>query len=65
MRLRNKCGEYRWFSGNATRLKDAEGRVAGIVAGMRDVHDLVIHRERAERGENRLAAVLETLSTRT
>ena len=61
MRLRNKCGEYRWFSGNATRLTDAEGRVAGIVAGMRDVHDLVIHRERAERGENRLAAVLETL----
>jgi len=61
MRLRKKCGEYRWFSGNATQLRDADGVPAGIVAGMRDVHDLVIHRERAERGESRLAAVLETL----
>jgi diguanylate cyclase (GGDEF)-like protein/PAS domain S-box-containing protein len=61
LRLRKKSGEYRWFSGNATQLTDGQGRPVGIVAGMRDVHDLVIQRERAERGERRLAAVLETL----
>lgn len=60
-RLRTKSGGFRWFSGWASRLIGSDGKLQGLVVGLRDVHDLVVERERATRGERRLAAVLETL----
>jgi PAS domain S-box-containing protein/diguanylate cyclase (GGDEF)-like protein len=57
LRVRTKSGHYRWFSGRATQVGDG----AGLVGGLRDVHDLVTERRRAAMGEERQRAVLDNL----
>jgi PAS domain S-box-containing protein len=48
MRIRTRSGQYRWMSGAATPVTDESGVFAGVVAGLRDVDDLVQAREAAE-----------------
>ena len=39
LRIRARCadGEYRWFSAMATRISDADGGLASIIVGMRNI----------------------------
>jgi PAS domain S-box-containing protein len=46
--LRTKSGDYRWMSGHEHALADPEGTPLGVVAGLRDVNDLVKAREEAQ-----------------
>jgi PAS domain S-box-containing protein len=46
--LRTKSGDYRWMSGRAHPLTDPDGTPAGMVAGLRDVNDLVKARQEAQ-----------------
>ncbi len=59
MRLRTKGGDYRWFSGRGVPLFDAQGRPAGIAAGLRLVDDLVQQRERARASEHHVEQILD------
>lgn len=61
MRLRAKDGRYLWFSGTATPIRDADGKPAGVVAGLKFVDDLVAERHRAADEAARRQAVLDTL----
>jgi signal transduction histidine kinase len=46
--LRTKSGDYRWMSGREHALTDPDGTPAGVVAGLRDVDDLVKARQQAQ-----------------
>ena len=61
LRLRRKSGGYRWMSNRLTPLSDDRGAPAGIVGGLTAVDELVAVRERAESGEARLRATLDSL----
>ncbi len=57
-RLSTRDGGWRWMSGTANTSFDADGRLAGVVAGLRVVDDLVATREQAERSAELLRAVM-------
>jgi len=59
--LRTKSGHYRWMSGRAHALTDPGGTPAGMVAGLRDVNDLVKARQEAQRLSDALQASNESL----
>lgn len=44
-RFRCSSGDYRWVSVTARALRDPEGQVTGVVAGLRDVHEETLARE--------------------
>ena len=54
--LRTKSGDYRWVSGHEHALTDPDGTPVGVVAGLRDVTDLV--KDRGEAQE--LSSALQT-----
>ena len=45
LRLRTRDGDYRWFAGTATAVRDEADDLVGTVVGLRDVEDLVRARE--------------------
>jgi len=48
IRIRTRSGQFRWMLGAATPVTDESGVFAGVVAGLRDVDDLVQAREAAQ-----------------
>lgn len=60
MELRTKAGDYRWFAGRARPFLDPHGQPAGVVAGLKDVTDVVTARARAEAREARRKAMLDS-----
>jgi PAS domain S-box-containing protein len=52
-------GEFRWMALQARPLVDATGRVTGSVAGMRDVHDQVLARQKLADSERRYRLLAE------
>lgn len=58
--FRTKTGGYRWFAGSAKPVLDEDGQPAGVVAGFKDVTDVVTARHRAEAREARRKAMLDT-----
>lgn len=59
MRLRNRRGEYRWFSARATPVPLGGGSGGGAVVGFRDVDRLVRAERAAEEGRARMKAALD------
>lgn len=60
LEFRTKDGQYRWFAGRARPFTDPAGQPAGVVAGLKDVTDVVEARERAEARESRRKAMLDS-----
>ena len=52
--LRTKSGDYRWLSGRGRALTEPDGTPVGLVAGLRDVTDLMKAREEAQGLSNAL-----------
>lgn len=61
VRLRTKAGGYRWMSSAAEPLFSESGEHLGVVAGLRDVDDLVRAREQAQQRQERVQATLDSL----
>lgn len=59
MRLRNRRGEYRWFSARATPVPLGGDSGGGAVVGFRDVDRLVRAERAAEEGRARMKAALD------
>jgi len=59
--LRTKSGDYRWMSGHEHALTDPDGTPAGVVAGLRDVNELVKAREETQGLSDALQASNESL----
>jgi len=59
--LRTKSGDYHWVSGHEHALADPDGTPRGVVAGLRDVTDLVKAREEAQRLSDALKASNDSL----
>jgi PAS domain S-box-containing protein len=59
--LRTKSGDYRWVSGHEHALTDPDGTPVGVVAGLRDVNDLVKARQEAQGLSNALKTSNESL----
>lgn len=59
MRLRNRRGEYRWFSARATPVPLGGGSGGGAVVGFRDIDRLVRAERAAEEGRARMKAALD------
>lgn len=60
LELRTKAGDYRWFAGRGRPFLDQDGQPAGVVAGLKDVTDVVAARQRAEAREARRKAMLDS-----
>jgi PAS domain S-box-containing protein len=61
VRMRAKDGTYHWMASKVTVRHAADGTPAGVVAGLTMVDEVVAARERAQEGEARLRAVLDSL----
>jgi len=59
--LRTKSGDYRWMSGHEHALTDPDGTPLGVVAGLRDVNDLVKARQEAQGLSNALKTSNDSL----
>jgi PAS domain S-box-containing protein len=60
-RMRTNSGGYRWISLMATPVTDASGAFLGVVAGWRDVDDLVHAQQAAQSDREHLRATLDSL----
>lgn len=61
VRMRTKDGQYRWMSNKVSVQFDTDGKPAGLVGGLSLIEDVVAARQRAEVGEARLQATLDSL----
>jgi PAS domain S-box-containing protein len=61
LELRTKSGDYRWMSGRAHALTDPDGTPSGMVAGLRDVNDLVKARQEAQELSDALKTANDSL----
>ena len=60
-RLRSKDGSYRWMSGTAQPELDEHGDLKAVVAGLRDVSDLIAARVDAERQAELVRALMDSV----
>ncbi|MEN9646096.1 MAG: hypothetical protein RL238_2765 [Actinomycetota bacterium] len=60
-RLRAKDGSYRWMSGTAQPELDEQGDLKAVVAGLRDVSDLIAARVSAERQAELVHALMDAV----
>lgn len=60
-RLRAKDGSYRWMSGTGQPELDEHGDVRVVVAGLRDVNDLIAARVDAERQSELVRALMDSV----
>ncbi|MBS2008835.1 MAG: PAS domain S-box protein [Cyanobacteria bacterium SZAS TMP-1] len=59
-RIRNKAGEYRWFSGRGRAVRDADGKALRMAGSNRDITSEREAAEKLRRSEQKFRAIFDT-----